>query len=577
MTMNTFLYRNARISHYWAILAFWLGLVISGQTFAANLTASVDKNVLGLDETFVLTLRYDEQINAEPDYSPLRKDFDVLNTQSGSYMSINNGRAESYTQWVIALAPKKIGTALIPSFNINGAISDAIEITVGGKSQKSQDSVQVEIQVDKPEAFIQEQLIVKLRLTSYVELNGGNVEPLEVKDALTIKVDEKSYRKIKNGRQLTIHESTFAVFPQTSGDLVIPSVLYQVEVAANTRDYMDIFSTNRGSLLRLRTDEQHVKVKPIPNDPKAQPWLPAKDIHIEEHWSSSPDNLKVGEPITRTLTIKGDGLSAGQLPPLPTLNIQGLNAYQDQAQNDDQKGAEGVTGSRIETTALVANQPGKFTLPAIQLHWWDTQEQIFKTASLPESTLTVTGVAINPPNTAPIQGTTDNLTIPMNTDLSKLSETAQPATAKIPTWIYGLLIFSLAFNLVLLALYWHTKRLLADKKEVDEYFDNQLIQEEKEAWKRLKVALATTDYVAIRQALLSWGETFWGGQQILTLDALARKFNSSEFTQFANQIDAAIYSNKQASVPAENVLEVLTTLKKAVAKKNQEPLNNLYP
>ena len=54
-------------------------LMVTGlNVYAGTLTASVDRDTLGLEETFTLVLRYDEQINASPDYELLQKDFDIL-------------------------------------------------------------------------------------------------------------------------------------------------------------------------------------------------------------------------------------------------------------------------------------------------------------------------------------------------------------------------------------------------------------------------------------------------------------------------------------------------------------------
>lgn len=559
------------------LLSLW-----SSIASAANLTASVDKNVLGLNETFVLTLRYDEQINSAPDYTLLEKDFDILNTQSGNYMSLVNGRSESYTQWTIALAPKKIGTALIPSFNINDAISDAIQITVEGKNKSAQDTVLVDITVDKSQAFVQEQLLIKLRLITYVDLAGANVEPLQIKDALVVQVDDKKYRSVSNGREAITYETTFAVFPQQSGELVIPSVLYQVEVANNMRDYRDFFSSNRGSLMRLRTDEQLIPIKPTPNDTRAQPWLPAKDIRIEEHWSSSPDAAKVGEPLTRTLTVRAEGLSAAQLPPLPAITIDGLNAYQDQAQNDDQKNEQGVIGSRIETTAIVANQPGKFTLPAIKIHWWDTDEDIFKTATFQETTLTVTGTAITPNNTSAPSETTDSTSVPINTNLDDLPAQPAPVATILPVWMYALLAASLVLNLILFLLYWKAKQRANEKQEVKDYFSNESAAEEKEAWNQLRHALNGHELNGknikkIRHAIISWGKLFWADEQISTLDALARKFNSVELKALFDEIDAAIYGNKPAPTSTDKLFGLLAQLRKTTHEGNKELLGRLYP
>lgn len=550
-------------------------LMFTPASLADNLTASVDRNIIGLEETFILTLKYDEQINATPDYSLLRKDFDILNTQSGSYMTMINGRTESYTQWIISLAPRKIGKALIPSFNINGAISDAIEITVEGKTKTAQDTVKVDIQVDKSQGYVQEQLLVTLRLTTYVNISGANVEPLQIKDALVVQVDEKKYRNMDNGRESITYETTYAVYPQQSGEMVIPSVLYQVEVASNMRDYMDFFATNRGNLMRLRTDEQRIHIKPTPNDVRAQPWLPAKDIRIEEHWSSSPDTVKIGEPITRTLTIRAEGLSAGQLPPLPNPTINGLNSYQDQAQNDDQKSAQGVTGSRIETTAIVANQPGKFILPAITLHWWDTDEQMFKTATLAESTLNVSGIAIAQ-NVPASQENSGDISVPINTDINSLAQQQTPET-KHPAWVYLLLTFSLIINFVLAILLWKSRRKLAEQQEVGDYFASQSAQEEKDVWNNLREAIATKDPIQIRKSIITWGKIFWADEQIESLEKVMKKFDSTELKKLFNDVDAAIYSNNQTPIAFAELLEKLTILRKAPKKNDEKLLETLYP
>jgi hypothetical protein len=244
-------------------------LMITGlNVYAGNLTASVDRDELGLEETFTLVLRYDEQINTTPDYELLRKDFDILNTQSGTQMSIINGSMEASTEWKIALAPKRIGKLLIPSFTIDGAISDAIEITVEGKSKSpknTDNNVTVEVETSKDTSYVQEQIIVTLRLYTTVGLNGVELQPLQVKDALVVNIDEKQYQTKINGRPGAVVETRYAVFPQQSGELIIPSMLYQVSVSSGQRDLWDRFYGNsQNNILRLRTDEQRINVLPAP-------------------------------------------------------------------------------------------------------------------------------------------------------------------------------------------------------------------------------------------------------------------------------------------------------------------------
>lgn len=224
----------------WSSRILGFMLMLTGlQVFAGNLTASVDRDTLGLEETFTLVLRYDEQINATPDYELLQKDFEILNTQSGTQMSIINGNMEASTEWKIALAPRRIGKLLIPSFNINGAVSDAIEMTVEGKSRKPKDGqndVSVEIETSTDTAYVQQQIIVTLRLYTTVGLSGVDLQPLQVKDALIVQLDEKQYQTRINNRPGAVVETRYAIFPQQSGELIIPSLLYQVWLNGGSRD-----------------------------------------------------------------------------------------------------------------------------------------------------------------------------------------------------------------------------------------------------------------------------------------------------------------------------------------------------
>ena len=56
-----------------------------------------------------------------------------------------------------------------------------------------------------------------------------------------------------------------------------------------------------------------LNVKPIPIDYQGQ-WLPSELLSLHQEWQPSPDEFKVGEPITRTITLTVAGLSEEQLP-----------------------------------------------------------------------------------------------------------------------------------------------------------------------------------------------------------------------------------------------------------------------
>ncbi len=562
-------------------------LMVTGlNVYAGTLTASVDRDTLGLEETFTLVLRYDEQINASPDYELLQKDFDILNTQSGTQMSIINGNMEASTEWKIALAPKRIGTLLIPSFTIDGAISDAIPITVEGKSRtpKSSDSqVTVEIETSKDSAYVQEQIIVTLRLYTTVGLSGIDLQPLKVKDALVIQLDEKQYQTKINGRPGAVVETRYALFPQQSGELLIPAVLYQVSLDSGQRDLWDRFYGNsQSNLLRLRTEEQRLTINPAPATSN-QNWLPANKVDLIEHWSASIDSLKVGEPITRTITIKADGLTAGQISPLQLPTVDGLTFYSDQAQTDDQKTTQGIIGSRIETIAIVPTKAGRFTLPETAVSWWDTNKQTLQTATLPAVTLSVGSGAMSPDNMAPSTSASaeeeeQSTSVPLNTDLSSIAPQETTVSARTPVWLYVSNLLTLLATVFFAWRYWQAKRDLAqghNKKHQQQVAENE---SEAAAWSQLKRAMADKNLPQLRKTIVSWSQIYWGDATLTGLQAIAQRAESPALAEAFQQLDTAIFSNAANTMDSENLLQLLANLRRRKFKTtaNGEPLQPLY-
>lgn len=555
-------------------------LMITGlNVYAGNLTASVDRDVLGLEETFTLILRYDEQINTTPDYELLRKDFDILNTQSGTQMSIINGNMEASTEWKIALAPKRIGKLLIPSFTIDGAISDAIEMTIEGKSKSpknTDNNVTVEVETSKETSYVQEQIIVTLRLYTTVGLSGVDLQPLQVKDALVVNIDEKQYQTKINGRPGAVVETRYAVFPQQSGELIIPSMLYQVSVNSGQRDLWDRFYGNsQNNILRLRTDEQRINVLPAPASVNAGDWLPALNVSLSEHWSTSISSLTVGEPVTRSITIKADGLTAGQINPLQLAPVDGLTFYNDQAQTDDQKSANGVEGSRIETIAIVPTKAGHFTLPEIKVNWWDTKTNSIRTATLPAVSLTV-GLGDMSQLAAPATEIEEPTSVDINTDLSTIEPQHTVVQEKTPLWLYitNTLAFLIAAFFALL--FWQTKRKLAAIYATEHNEKNELSQNENAAWNNFKRTLADKELTGLRKALIAWAQAYWNNEAITSLQAIAAQTHDPALADELRKLDEAMFSAHTTAPDTEILLQLLANLRRNKHKKATDN-NKLRP
>ncbi len=402
--------RSTRLAY---LILLPLLLLVSLSTSAQDLTASVDRNELAINETFTLTLRYSgSQSGGQPDFNLLEQDFEVLSRQQSNQYRVINGRAESFVEWTLILAPLKEGKLFVPSLHLHGQISDAIPITVNKAGQTpSGDNRKafLEVELDKDKLYVQEQLLVKVRLYTTVGLHDIATDPLQIPGAHVEKVDEQRFERRIKGVGHAVYELTYAVFPESSGELQIPALNYVA--VTGRRDPFSLFNRN-AQRIRLRSEAKTVQVEPKPDSYSGSHWLPAASLGLVQSWSKDPEEFKVGEPITRIITLRAEGLRAAQLPPLQKLNIEGLKTYPDQPQQEDQPSVTGITGSRIETTAIVATKPGIYQLPAVTITWWDTKTGRQRATQLPAFRFNVSG--------APIANTTapDNLSTPTNQSAS---------------------------------------------------------------------------------------------------------------------------------------------------------------
>lgn len=571
-TMNTFNYPALRRS----LLAVAL-LCISIFAHADQLTASVDRNEIGIQETFALTIAANSRASGAPDFSQLKSDFEILSNNQSQFTSITNSGAEFKKVWQLTLAPKRVGKLLIPSFNVDNSVSDAIEINVSQKSQtqsNGDESVRVNIEVSKNDVYVQEQILVTIKLISQVNLSQAEMQPLEIKNAVLIPLSEKPKQYVSNinGKQHLILESHYALFPQESGELIIPSVIYSVVPNVERDLWNDPFGRNRANILRLPTEEQRVNVKSVPAGAAGKTWLPASNVTLHETWSSSLDHLKMGEPVTRTITITAEGLTGGQITPLPTNTIDGLTFYPDQPQNSDNKTTKGIDGTRVETTAIIPNHGGEFTLPEVSVEWWDVNSQSMKTATLPEKKITVLGDA------AP----TSNSTPTPNTIASSSATEEQATTTEIATntnpWLWastGLFaLVSIALSVYVFHLRTSLKQLQAEQEEANAITS----EKEKHIWDLLKHSAANKNASELRKNILGWAKFQWPEATIHSLDDVAKLAGRLELTQALKKLDELLYSNHpDDSWAPQEILSLLNDCRKEKnLKKKSEGLKSLY-
>ena len=102
----------------------------------ATLTATVDRSQISDLDLVTYTLRLEDATTSEsPSFSAIERSFDIIQ-QSGpnrsSRITIVNGRqeAESYTEWVLTLRPKRQGQLQIPAIRVGSEVAQPITVSV---------------------------------------------------------------------------------------------------------------------------------------------------------------------------------------------------------------------------------------------------------------------------------------------------------------------------------------------------------------------------------------------------------------------------------------------------------------
>ncbi|MGB1157851.1 MAG: BatD family protein [Porticoccaceae bacterium] len=559
-----------------------ISLIILGSSLSwAELQLIVDRSELEANETLQAVVRYSgSSSGGDPDFSPIEKDFEILSTSRQQQYSLINGQSQSSTDWKMLLLPKRTGQLNLPALNYQGERSQAQKIMVrapgkspGGRAQP----VYTETSIDKTSVHIQEQIILTVRLITSVQLQDFSLSELDITDALVQRVGENQFQKVINGKNHLVLEIKFALFPQVAGKLTIPALRIGAYEARGFSQFGS-FSTRGNRIIRL-TEEKTIDVLPKPAHIAVDQWMPSSQLQITETWSNNSNRLKVGEPITRTINIRAQGLTAAQIQPLPELRGDDFKIYPDQAKLEDQINTGGVLGLRTETLAIVPNRAGALTLPAIAVRWWDTDNQRMQTSTLPAKSFQV--IAAD----TPVTPTSESNEV-IDRDITHNAPDTQTPAGDPQQQPSQLIRWSLALNALLIAalvalLYlrrWPTNNTPPGKNA-----SNQDNPDLRQSLKLIEKQAADRDLKAMRDSILKWGRLVFPNSSLTSLEQLAELMEGEGkgrqlSAQFA-QLDQHLFNPQSDSsqFDAGTIIASLKAFKPSQTKSSKTSAIDLKP
>jgi len=533
-------------------------LLCTATAQAAELTASVDRSRLNSGETVELTLETSDVTQfGKPDLTALEALFEVRGTRQVNQLNTLNGDNRATTRWIITLLPKENGSVVIPPLQLGDAQSQPITVQVvesdTRENQNSLDPVFIEASLDQSSVYVQAQAILTLRIYHSVSLyDDSSLTPLQIADARIEQLgDTRTYEKDLNGVRHGVIEMRYAIYPQHSGLLTIaPQTFSATLVDTQPSQDANAQGPKPGKLMRVSSAEIPLTVKPKPlTYPVDAPWLPARSLSLSESWNPEPEHTQVGDSMTRSLTLKVEGLASSQLPALPATDVNGLRRYPDQPVLSNQSTDRGIVGSREEREALVPSRSGAIDLPTVDVVWWNTFEDHLEHSSLPARTLQVA----------------NNPSLQVDTPTGNL----QPSIVDNDVlWWWKLSTLILACTTLLgFGLWWRARWQPAVHRAAQTGPSPRTLMDD------IKRASQANDPQATRQALDAWAR-----QQPETLADMAARF--VPLSDALDGLNGALYSETGQHWQGEDLWRAIRTI--PAAERVQDPVGDsglppLYP
>jgi hypothetical protein len=553
-------------------------LISMAQAQSLEVSTTVDKNPVMVDESFILTVTANGDVDRDAfDPTILMQDFVVGRTSVSSQTKMVNFDTTRTTTWSTVLIPQTEGRYTIPSFNVDTAKTKAFEVLVIPASASATSSGRdlfITTKVDVEKAYLQQQIryIVKLHLGKDLQRGSLSSPTLDNADIRQIGKD-KEYNEIVDGRRYRIIERSFAIIAQQSGTFTIEGPLFEGEVIDNSRQSFGFF--NRSKAVNRVGPSQNITVQPIPSN-YDQHWLPSDFVQLDDEWQGSTGEFYAGEPMTRTITLTAIGVVEEQLPQITSNYPDSVKTYPDQAETTTVEKDNTLIAQRKESIAIIPSQAGTLVIPEVRVPWFNTITQKTEYAVLAEKTLQILPAATQPSSTIPTNSVAQ--AVPEITPQSPISVGATNQVIGLPKYWMWLTAGLLALWIITLVFWWRHVSVLKAATKQQKTTSVRYTQSEQSLWSSLEKALNKNASIDIQKYLALWLGYYIQDKQAALSQSL-KVIDDQSLNNAINTLLASRYAKNQSEWHSSELHQILRKMRKdgRIGKDTKQNLSPLYP
>jgi hypothetical protein len=391
------------------IFVFILNVISTAYAKEVKVVISVDKNKVEIGSHIRLTVGVEGAFDTDIPKLSMPESFSLMfGTSVSTQTTIINNVVKVFRGFMYGFSPREKGrfeigpvtldykgrTYTSNSISIDVVARTPFESIIDEKSDTSGQRVDinkmvfVELKTDKQEAYIYEEIIqsFKLYFQKGLPIDDLDYVAASTKNFLAEKLgEERRYEEVRDGILYNVIELRTALFPLVSGIIKIPSASFKCNIIIrqqrNRGSLFDEFMGGGGRRYPVERSTEPVKmtIKPLPVVGKPEGFTGAVGKYTMDVLAK-PTKLKVGDPITLTINIRGEGniQTIGE-PLLAPEGMKDFKAYNFEAKVTITGRGYGIKGEKLFNKVIEPQSEDSGVIPGISFSYFDPELEKYKT------------------------------------------------------------------------------------------------------------------------------------------------------------------------------------------------------
>jgi len=405
------------------IIAAAICLLLSPLQAQVNVTATVDRTRIGLNEEFFLVVEISGG-SGDPRLPDMNAFAAVTGTNTSTSVQIMNGRFSQSVTHQYTLVAQTAGKFTIGAVEVEskGQVYRGqpieIEIVAGSTSQPQsgtgrgqqqvpqggtpdlEGNIYLEAKLDRSRVYQNEQVVIRYRIYTRLNISSYGISALPNysgfwTEDFPMQQQPQTRRETINGQTYLVAEiKKTALFPQSVGKRKLEPLVIECEVQMPRRRSRDIFDQFFDDPFLSRTTRQRLSSRPVEIE-----VLPLPEEGRPANFSGAVGNFTLTASVDKTqvkaneaIAIKVRASGAGNIKVLPAPQIDlpaDFEVYDPKVAENVAHDNEQISGSKTWEYVMVPRFAGSHEIKPITLSYFDPRAKAYKTASVAPITLTV--------------------------------------------------------------------------------------------------------------------------------------------------------------------------------------------